>query len=127
MTKRTEIDKKVKSFIINRMTDYEGKQVTDIDERIRRVKKAFEAEYGWRVEEVGIIQAISEWLQGLPSVITIPYKYQDIIELAVNIGSLPLNHTKKQAEKIINNYYNFMANKVYQLFEGYRIPKNPLQ
>ena len=46
----------------------------------------------------------------------------DILELAVEWGTLPEDYTEKQADKILDNYWNLLANNISQLFKGYRIP-----
>lgn len=67
----------------------------------------FTSEYGWMIERVGKINAVREWLQGLA--LNIAFYNSDIIDLAIKSGSLPENHTEKQADKILDNYWYFMA------------------
>ena len=64
---------------------------------------------------------MTEWLQGLA--LPIDYTYYNIIQLAKEWGSIPQDATAKQEDKICDNYWLFMANKLRQLFEGYRVPK----
>jgi hypothetical protein len=54
-------------------------------------------------------------LQGLPSCLNIVFSNYDIIQLAKSWESLPENATEKQEDKILSNYFNFMAAKFFQL------------
>ena len=64
--------------------------------------QTFKAEYGWLVERKGQFHAMTEWLQGLPSAINIAFMNYDIIELAKGQGSLPLDATDRQEDKILD-------------------------
>ena len=123
MSKSSDLDKTVKQYIINAI-DHDYCEANSIEpvELVRALKTAFYAEYGWRVDQVGESRALTDWLQGLPSAINLPFYNGDILDLAVKWGSIPENYTEKQADKILDNYFNFMANKTSQLFKGYRIP-----
>ena len=68
----------------------------------------FNSEYGWKIQRVGKQQALIDWLQGLA--IHIPYYYEDIIELAVDMGSIDENPSDKIESTVINGYWSFMAN-----------------
>ena len=52
---------------------------------------------------------------GLPSSFNIDFTYHDIIERAKELGSLPENATETQENKIIANWFNYMAYKLIQL------------
>ena len=60
------------------------------------------------IERVGKQKAMSEWLSGLA--LDIEYYNYKIILLAQTMGSLDIGSTHKEEQKIINNYFNFMAN-----------------
>ena len=120
MSKSSELDKTVKLYILNAIdTDYNG---SDKD-AVTGLKESFYAEYGWMVERAGEQKALAEWLQGLPSAINIDFYNHEILKLAVLWGSIPENATEKQEDKIIDNWFNFIANKIGQLFRGYHVPK----
>lgn len=94
---------------------YDMKANTPI-EKIRAVEKIFYTEYGYLINRVGKLKALEEWLRGLPSVITIPFYNVEIIEIAKKWGSLKMNATEKQEDKILINYWRYMANQLLQLF-----------
>lgn len=68
----------------------------------------FESEYGWNIERKGRRGAMVEWLSGLA--LSMPCYYDEIIDFAIKMGSIDDNPTEKQKDKIIENYFPFMAN-----------------
>ena len=55
---------------------------------------------------------MAEWLSGLA--INIPYTYNDIIKLSKELLE---TNTLKDEDKIIDNYFNFMALQIIRLNE----------
>lgn len=104
-------------------SNYSDKELSTNAEKIAFLHATFQAEYGWAIERYGMQGALREWLQGLPSAIAIPFYNFDILHLAVDCGNLKRNASEKDQEKILNNYWNYMAAKILQLFEGYHVPK----
>jgi hypothetical protein len=124
MSKSSELDQSIKRYIIaNIIADgYEANPET-ITEKISFLEETFLSEYGFNIKRYGRQGAVKEWLQGLPSAVSLPYMNCDVITLAIETGGLEPVHTEKQAQKILDNYFNFMAAKICQLFDGYRVPK----
>ena len=58
--------------------------------------------------ELANYKAMSEWLSGLA--LNIEYYNYKIVKLAKNMGSLDTDSNYKAEQKIINNYFDFMAN-----------------
>lgn len=56
---------------------------------------------------------IADFLQGIPY--DFKFANHEILEMAVSQKSLPENYTEKQADRILENYYNFTAFKIVQL------------
>ena len=69
----------------------------------------------------GLYGAFTEWLQGVPSAIRIDIYNSEILELAEKWGSIPHNATSRQEDKIIDNWFNFITTKTFQLFRKYGI------
>ena len=59
---------------------------------------------------------LANWIMGLPSVFNIDFENYRIIEIAKEWESLPINATEKQEDKIIENWFQFIANKTMQLW-----------
>lgn len=53
---------------------------------IHNVYHIFKREYGFMCTTIGEYNAFKEWLQGLPSVLTVPFYNYDILENAKNAG-----------------------------------------
>ena len=85
---------------------------------INQLFKTFEKEGGWQVDRIGLAPALSEWLSGLPSCINIDFANYDIIERAKKYGSLAPGATEKDQDKLLSNYWDFMANKLIKLHNG---------
>ena len=120
MSKSSELDRTVKQYILSCISeDSEGNQYNIIDS-IEHVKTRFESEYNHEIQRKGYQNAMREWLMGLA--LNIEFMNYEILKLAVKWDSIPDNYTEKQAEKILDNYWNFMAAKLCQLIKGYRVP-----
>tara|TARA_R100000654_G_scaffold859_1_gene3302 strand:- start:245 stop:616 length:372 start_codon:yes stop_codon:yes gene_type:complete len=78
------------------------------EELINYLFDRFNSEYGWSIERQGKQKALTDWLQGLA--IHIPFYYEDIIALAVDMGSIDENPNEKLKDKVCENYWSFMAN-----------------
>ena len=113
MTKlhHTEYKKNYKNYILSTIEeDGEGKPIKTDDEKIKYIFDRFYSEYGFMVERVGKQKAMAEWLSGLA--LDIEYYNLSIVELAVKMGSVEENPSDKMQGKIIDNYWNFMANVI---------------
>lgn len=110
MSKSSELDKNVKLYLLS-----------VIDGDIDGTRERFESEVRYNIKIRGPQAALTDWLQGLA--LDIAYNNHEIIELAKQWRSLPESAGEKQEDKILDNYWSFMAVKLMQLFNGYRVPK----
>ena len=111
MTKlhHTEYKKNYKNYILSTIEeDGEGKPLTTDQEKINYIFDRFNSEYGFMVERVGKQKAISEWLSGLA--LDLPFYYNEIVDLAVEMGSIDPNPNDKLRERVEQGYWDFMAN-----------------
>ena len=69
----------------------------------------FTDEYRWNIVKEGEFVALQEYLQGLPNAIELPMWHCEQIALAKKFGSIPQDATEKEEQKIIDNFYKFMA------------------
>jgi hypothetical protein len=130
MSKSNELDRVVKLYLLS-CIDNEGfedceyyREFKTNQDKIDFLKGRFYSEHGFLVERIGQQKAVHEWLSGLA--IDIVFYNHEIIELAIEWGSLTENSTEYQKDKILDNYWNFMAAKLCQLFNGYRLPKEDI-
>lgn len=125
MSKSSELDKTVKLYILSCIdaSGYQENEPQTTQDKIDFLRDTFYSEKGYTVKQIGEVNAIKEWLQGLPTCLHIEFMNYRILELAKLWGSLPENASEKQEDKILENYFNLLSNKICQLFSGYRIPK----
>ena len=100
----TKYKKNYKSYILDCLDVPES--MTEQD-KIKHLFNRFNKEYGFMVERVGKQKAIAKWLSGLA--IDIPFYYEDIVKLAVEMGSIDPNPNDKTYSLVCDNYWNFMA------------------
>lgn len=111
----TEYKKNYKNYILDCLDsedDLIDKSLTE-QEKLKYLFDRFNSEYGFMVQRVGKQNALAEWLSGLA--INIDYYYEDIIKLAVKMGSIDANPSEELQERVCNNYWNFMANIILSL------------
>lgn len=121
MSKSSELDKLAKAYIVDRIdaTGYDVPKLETDAERIQFLYDTFMREYGWEVRRIGTVKALAEYLKGLPSCCTIAFYHSDILALAREWGSLLPDATERQEQAILDNWWNFAANKTAQLFRKY--------
>lgn len=87
-------------------------------ERLKEVLRRFKSEYCYpeNLKRYGSIQnTFKNWLMGLPSAINVDFENYKILQLAVKWGGIPENATEKQQDKILENWFNFISVKFFQL------------
>ena len=84
---------------------------------VQKLFLIFKYEMSSRVTQIGFLNAFTEWLQGLPGCIDIPFSNYDILQLALKMGSLKDLNNDKEEQKILDNYWNFSANYFMKLFK----------
>jgi hypothetical protein len=117
----TEYKKNYKNYILSNIDeDIEGNPITSEADKINYIFDRFNSEYGWRVNQVGKVAAMVDWLQGLA--LNIEFYNDEIINLAIRLGSIDENPSEKLQDRVIENYWNFMANIILG-FESRKVQK----
>jgi len=98
----------------------EGQILTSDKDKIQYVFNCFNQEYYKWHNHKNIQAVFTEYLQGLPSCIHIPFTNYDILQLAERINKVEYK-TEKQQWKIIENYFRFMSNIFFKLVKQYKI------
>ena len=111
----TKYKKNYAKFILGSIKPYEEDKPIKDDQKLDYLINVFKKESNFNNQRESFQSAFSYWLSGFPSVIDLPFYNGEIIELAVEMGSLDKNHTEQQAEKIYSNYWNFMAYMVLDM------------
>ena len=109
----TEYKKNYKKYILStNETDNEDKPLKTDQDKIKYIFDRFYSEYYCHniPLRVGKQKAMSEWLSGLA--LNIEYYYDDIVKLAIKMGSIDENPSEKLQARVIENYWSFMANVI---------------
>ena len=104
----TKYKENYKQYILSTIqTDGNEQPITTEREKINYIFNRFHSEYDWNIKRIGKQKALAEWLSGLA--LNLPYYYQDIVELAVDMGSIEPNPSDKVRERVEHGYWDFMA------------------
>lgn len=95
-------------------TGYDGYQNDQNDfYKIKSIFEIFKSEYDWRINQVGQLNGFSEWLSGLPSSLTVPFYYDEMIQNAKDFGLEVRNEElfcKLYFDKLSLAFFNLMDN-----------------
>ena len=123
--KRTEINAKVYPYLLS-CIDGEGygKELTTDAEKLQFVADCFNSEYAYpeNIRYYGsYLNCFKNWLQGLPSCFNVDFENYRIIELAKEWGMLAVDADDRKEDKILENWFNYMANKTFQLMKKHKV------
>jgi hypothetical protein len=79
-------------------------------DKIKTTYNIFKKEYGFMIERVGEMKAFSEWLSGLPSVLTVPFYYNEMIQNAKDFGVVI-----KDEDEFCATYFDRLSNAFFTL------------
>ena len=96
------------AYILQFVEDEDGREPENKQACIEALFRKFYSEYGWRVEQVGKHFAMIDWLQGLA--LPIACYNDEIVDLAIDLQSIDENPSDKLRERVVANYWAFMAN-----------------
>lgn len=125
-----ELNNHVFNYILNAIDgEGYGKTLQTDTDKLQFLADTFNSEYAYK-ENIRYYGSYSKtfenWLMGLPSCFNVEFRNHAIIEIAKLWGSLPINATEKQEDKILNNWFNFITCKTFQLMKKHKVlPYNP--
>lgn len=117
-TNSNEFRNNVYSYILSCIDgENYGIELKTDKEKIDFVLNTFKSEYSHQMKYHGsnIREAFAQYLAGLPSCINIEFRNYDIIQLAKNWGSIPQNANENQEDRIIINWFRFIADNFFRL------------
>ena len=114
---------KLQAYLINSI-DLTGQDFADNlndPDKARALFACYWDEKGvWYEEQVGRVEAVKDWLQGLPSSLDIVYANHDILALWGDLYPHVLQYTELQQERIIDRYWVAVAIALVELWETVR-------
>jgi hypothetical protein len=115
---KKKYERYILSIVANEMKENGIKKInrnTKIDYLFTRINN----EYGWKMQQEGKQKVIAEWLSGLA--LNIPYIHNDVVNLAIKMGSIDKNPSNKLQNRVVKNYFNFMANMLLSIKPNERV------
>lgn len=105
----TKYKENYKKYILDSVNNEDETLTTD-KEKINYIFDRFYSEYyfGNISLRYGKQKAMADWLAGLS--LNLPYYNSEIIELAIGMGSINDNPNDRLQNKVLENYWEFMAN-----------------
>ena len=87
-------------------------------DKVKTTYNIFKSEYGYNITRMGEKRAFCEWLQGLPSALTVPFYNYDILNRAYLHNEIQANATEEQEDKFLDNYFMNLSNAFFTLKEN---------
>lgn len=95
------------------LSDYNLDESADLFDKVNKLYEVFKSEYGFMIDRVGQVNAFKEWLQGLPSTLTVPFYNHDIItNYAEHVGK---TFEEIENTSILEQYYTKLATAFFML------------
>jgi hypothetical protein len=99
--------------------DFEGYGIDNdgyLYDKIKTLYNIFKREYvhenNKHIKETALF---AEWLQGLPSVLTVPFYNHEILDNARKAGILKADDSKKKEDIFLDKYWNRLSNAFFTL------------
>lgn len=122
---RKELTALVNNYILSAIDgEGYGKEFNNDTEKLQFLADCFKDQYCFpdNLKRYGSYQeCLRQWLMGLPSCYNVDYENYRIIEIAKEWQSIPVNANDKQEDKIISNWFNFIAAKTIMLMGKHKI------
>ena len=97
------------------LESYELSNDVYLYDKIKTLYNIFKMEYGYNIERMGERRAFCEWLQGLPSALTVPFYNYDILNRAYLHDAIKANATEEQEEKFLDSYFMNLSDAFFTL------------
>lgn len=100
------------------LSGYDMSNNIDLFSKVKETHKIFKSEYGYNIQRMGEKKAFCEWLQGLPSALTVPFYNYDILNLAYLHDEIKANATEEEEDKFLDNYFMNLSNAFFTLYNN---------
>lgn len=121
MKTQTNFKTMYENIIIDNI-DFDGYGIDNdgyLYDKIKTVYNIFKSEYVHdNNKHINEVKLFKEWLQGLPSVLTVPFYNYDILNIGYINGLIKADATDEEEDKFINEYFGKLANAFFTLKEN---------
>jgi hypothetical protein len=97
------------------LESYELSNDVYLYDKIKTLYNIFKMEYGYNIERMGERRAFCEWLQGLPSALTVPFYNHDILNRAYLYNVISANATEEQEDEFLDSYFMNLSDAFFTL------------
>jgi hypothetical protein len=119
--------KNYRAFILNLVDqDAQEDEIKLIDDKakIRFLFDRFYSERSYDIKRKGKRQAMIDWLSGLA--LSLPCYNGEVIDLAIAMGSIDENPSDQLIDRVLANYFQFMASIVLDMEKEINVFVDPL-
>jgi len=96
------------------LESYDIEAKTNFD-KMQETYNIFLSEYGFNVRRMGELKAFTEYLKGLPTVLTVPFYNYDILNIASLYDLISANATEEQEDEFLSTYFENVAMAFFTL------------
>jgi len=119
--------KNYRAFILD-IIDQDAKEdeikLIDDKAKIRFLFNRFYSERSYDIKRKGKRQAMIDWLSGLA--LSLPCYNGEIIDLAIAMGSIDENPSDQLIDRVLENYFPFMASIILDMEKEINVFADPL-
>jgi hypothetical protein len=107
-------------IIINNidLSGYDLSNDINLFDKIKETYNIFKSGYGYNIARMGEKRAFCEWLQGLPSALTVPFYNHDILNLAYLHDQIKANATEQEEDKFLDAYFMNLSSAFFTLYNN---------
>jgi len=112
-----DVDDELEKYIIDAidLSGYDMDNISDF-EKIKEFYNIFLSEKSWHVEQVGIKNALEDYLRGMPSAIDLPTYYNDVRNFMYSIGYDEVKNMED--EELDKFYYNKLVETILKAYSN---------
>lgn len=87
-------------------------------DKVKTTYNVFRIEYGYNIQRMGEKRAFCEWLQGLPSALTVPFYNYEILNMAYLHDQIKADATEEEEDKFLDAYFMNLSNAFFTLYNN---------
>ena len=99
------------------LESYDIKAESNFD-KVNAAHKVFLSEYGFAINRMGEVKAFKEWLQGLPTVVSVPFYNNEILAIGYVNNYIKADATEEEEDNFLNEWFFNLAKAFFVLKEN---------
>jgi len=90
-------------------------EAMELYDKVQKIYEIFLGEYGHKLKITSRENAFADWLQGLPTTLSVPFYYNEILENAKKAGIDYTNKSEKLQDAFLQRYWINLSNAFFTL------------